>query len=93
VTETIKRLEPAAVRPDPFVLFLPSHRADLLVRIRREAPRAPLVAYADRRAADRRHGCVAVPVERRAGRDRRTANFSFLSPRVPGDQSLLRIYP
>lgn len=76
VKETLKRLQEG---PGPYTLFIPASREDLIQRIRREAP--PGCSFAvqfDQRRGQRRSQRVAVPEDRRSGRDRRSGNLSFL---------------
>jgi len=77
VKETLKRLQKD---PGPFDLFLPPRREHLVMRIWREAPAGALfVIHPDRRSGDRRALRAPVPADRRAGRDRRFANLSFVA--------------
>ncbi|HEY7678359.1 MAG TPA: hypothetical protein VIG69_14905 [Candidatus Methylomirabilis sp.] len=81
VAETLKRLQAEA---GPYPIFVPPHRADLVLRLRREGPPdTSFMVYTDLRQGERRGARRAVPVDRRSGRDRRSGNLSLLPSRRP----------
>ncbi len=81
VGETLKRLQPGA---GPYAIFVPPNRDDLVLRLWREGPPGcSFIVYTDRRQSERRGRRRPVPADRRAGRDRRSGNLSFLPPRLP----------
>ncbi len=83
VRETVKRLKEG---PGPFTLFVPPNREDLVLRIKREAPRGIVLIFRpDRRRGERRSGNLPATAERRLGYDRRSPNLSFVASRPPQD--------
>jgi hypothetical protein len=81
VTETLKRLQPGS---GPYPVFVPPHRDDLVLRLRREGPPGcSFLVYPDLRQGERRGRRRPVLADRRTGRDRRSGNLSFLPSRPP----------
>lgn len=81
VTETINRLRTS---PGPHHLFVPPDREDVVLRIKQEVPPGcELIIHPDHRATERRRPGAGVNGERRARRDRRTPNLTFVAPVPP----------